>query len=113
MTIHISVELSHVCPLDDIARHAAALETGGFHRVWIPDTMVTPWEAWLAANLIVQHTTRLRIGVGVMNPYTRHPVAANTPTCQLSNLPFPPFCGRRIVMTMTHKQEGGCEITEI
>ncbi len=74
MTIHISVELSHVCPLDDIARHAAALETGGFHRVWVPDTMVTPWEAWLAANLIVQHTTRLRIGVGVMNPYTRHPV---------------------------------------
>ncbi|MBW1789245.1 MAG: LLM class flavin-dependent oxidoreductase, partial [Deltaproteobacteria bacterium] len=74
MTIHISVELSHVCPLQDIARHVAMLETAGFHRVWVPDTMVTPWEAWLAANLVAQHTTRLRIGVGVMNPYTRHPV---------------------------------------
>ena len=64
MAFNISVELSHVCPLEEITKHAAVLETGGFHRVWVPDTMVTPWEAWLAANLIAQQTTRLRIGVG-------------------------------------------------
>lgn len=74
MTIHISAELSHVCPLDDITAHAAALEAHGFHRVWIPDTLVSPWEVWLAASIIMQETSRIQIGLGVTNPYTRHPV---------------------------------------
>ncbi len=95
MTIQISVELSHVCPLDDIARHATALETNGFHRVWVPDTMVTPWEAWLAANMIAQHTTRLQIGVGVMNPYTRHPVVMAQMASTLQH-----FCGGRLTLSI-------------
>ncbi len=74
MNIRISVELSHVCPLEEISEHAAALESLGYYRVWVPDTIVSPWEAWLAAGLMVQHTTRLRIGLGVTNPYTRHPM---------------------------------------
>ena len=74
MNIHISVELSHVCPLEEITEHAAALESLGYYRVWVPDTIVSPWEAWLAAGLIVQHTTHLKIGLGVTNPYTRHPM---------------------------------------
>jgi alkanesulfonate monooxygenase SsuD/methylene tetrahydromethanopterin reductase-like flavin-dependent oxidoreductase (luciferase family) len=74
MAFKISVELSHVCPLEEIIEHAAELESCGFYRVWIPDTIISPWEAWLAAGLIVQHTSRLKIGLGVMNPYTRHPL---------------------------------------
>ena len=74
MPIHVSAELSHVCPLEDITAHAAALELGGFYRVWVPDTVVSPWEAWLAASLIMQTTSRIRLGLGVTNPYTRHPV---------------------------------------
>jgi alkanesulfonate monooxygenase SsuD/methylene tetrahydromethanopterin reductase-like flavin-dependent oxidoreductase (luciferase family) len=74
MALNISVELSHVCPLDEIPQHAAALECLGYYRVWVPDTVVSPWEAWLAAGLIMQHTDRLRIGLGVTNPYTRHPL---------------------------------------
>jgi alkanesulfonate monooxygenase SsuD/methylene tetrahydromethanopterin reductase-like flavin-dependent oxidoreductase (luciferase family) len=74
MALNISVELSHVCPLDEIPKHAAALESLGYYRVWVPDTIVSPWEAWLAACLIMQHTDRLRIGLGVTNPYTRHPL---------------------------------------
>jgi alkanesulfonate monooxygenase SsuD/methylene tetrahydromethanopterin reductase-like flavin-dependent oxidoreductase (luciferase family) len=72
--IRISVELSHICPLADIATHAAALEAHGFYRVWVPDTVVSPWEAWLAASVILHATQRLQIGLGVTNPYTRHPV---------------------------------------
>jgi alkanesulfonate monooxygenase SsuD/methylene tetrahydromethanopterin reductase-like flavin-dependent oxidoreductase (luciferase family) len=74
MTIRISAELSHICPLEEIKAHADALESNGFYRVWVPDTIVSQWEAWLAASVIMQTTDRLRIGVGVMNPYTRHPV---------------------------------------
>ena len=74
MAIKISAELSHICPLEEIKSHADALETYGFHRVWVPDTVVSPWEAWIAASLIMQQTVRLQIGLGVTNPYTRHPV---------------------------------------
>lgn len=73
MTIRISVELSHVCPVEDITKHAFALESKGFYRVWVPDTIVSPWEAWLTAGLITQNTERIQIGLGVTNPYTRHP----------------------------------------
>lgn len=72
--MQISVELSHVCPLDELATHAAAMEASGFSRVWVPDTVVSPWEAWLAASAIVHATHRIRLGLGVTNPYTRHPV---------------------------------------
>lgn len=74
MTLKISAELSHICPLDELTAQAAALERYGFHRVWVPDTVVSAWEAWMAASLILQQTSRLQVGVGVTNPYTRHPV---------------------------------------
>jgi 5,10-methylenetetrahydromethanopterin reductase len=74
VAIRISAELSHICRLDDVSQHAAALEGYGFHRVWVPDTVVSPWEAWLVASLVAQQTTQLQIGLGVTNPYTRHPV---------------------------------------
>jgi alkanesulfonate monooxygenase SsuD/methylene tetrahydromethanopterin reductase-like flavin-dependent oxidoreductase (luciferase family) len=74
VSIRISAELSHVCPLEEITTHAIALETRGFYRVWVPDTVVSPWEAWLAASVIMHATSHLQIGLGVTNPYTRHPV---------------------------------------
>lgn len=73
MAIKISVELAHNCALHEIVRHAEVLESHGYHRVWVPDTIVSPWEAWLAAAVVIHHTSRIRIGLGVTNPYTRHP----------------------------------------
>ena len=84
--IKISAELSHICPLAEIVRQARVLEEKGFYRVWVPDTIVSPWEAWLAASLIIQNTTRLRIGLGVTNPYTRHPVVMAQMACTLQTL---------------------------
>lgn len=86
MPIHVSVELSHVCPLDEIPAHIKVLENGGFHRVWVPDAFVTPWEAWLTAGLIAERTERLKIGVGVMNPYTRHPMVTAQMATMLQSL---------------------------
>jgi 5,10-methylenetetrahydromethanopterin reductase len=74
MTIRISAELSHICPLEEITSQVVALETYGFYRIWVPDTVFSPWDAWLAASLIMQTTSRIQIGLGVTNPYTRHPV---------------------------------------
>jgi 5,10-methylenetetrahydromethanopterin reductase len=72
--IKISVELSHQCPLDEIKVQASRLESLGIYRVWIPDTLVSPWEAWLAASIVAQNTKKILIGLGVTNPFTRHPV---------------------------------------
>lgn len=72
--IKISAELSHICPLPEIIRHAGILEEKDFHRIWIPDTVVSPWEAWITAAVIAQNTDKIKIGLGVTNPYTRHPV---------------------------------------
>jgi alkanesulfonate monooxygenase SsuD/methylene tetrahydromethanopterin reductase-like flavin-dependent oxidoreductase (luciferase family) len=74
VALRISAELSHICPLDELVQHAEALEQHGFYRVWVPDTVVSPWEAWMAAGLLLQQTERLQVGLGVTNPYTRHPV---------------------------------------
>jgi alkanesulfonate monooxygenase SsuD/methylene tetrahydromethanopterin reductase-like flavin-dependent oxidoreductase (luciferase family) len=75
MALKISVELAHNCALEEIALHADALESHGCYRVWVPDTIVSAWEAWLAAGIIVQRTRRIQIGLGVINPYTHHPVS--------------------------------------
>jgi|GEM_PF-1573619 len=74
MAIRVSAELSHICPLQQIAEHAEALEAQGFHRVWVPDTVVSPWEAWSATCIVSQKTSTIGLGFGVTNPYTRHPV---------------------------------------
>jgi len=84
--IKISAELSHLCPLTEIVRQARVLEDKGFYRVWVPDTMVSPWEAWLTASLIIQNTSKLNIGLGVTNPYTRHPVVMAQMACTLQTL---------------------------
>ncbi|MBU4000683.1 MAG: LLM class flavin-dependent oxidoreductase [Proteobacteria bacterium] len=70
----ISVELSHQCPLDELTDHAKAFDSQGFYRVWVPDTLVSPWEAWMAASILAQNTEQVLIGLGVTNPFTRHPV---------------------------------------
>jgi alkanesulfonate monooxygenase SsuD/methylene tetrahydromethanopterin reductase-like flavin-dependent oxidoreductase (luciferase family) len=74
MAVNISVELSHICPLEEISDQAIVIESHGYYRVWVPDTVVSPWESWLAASIIMHHTNQLKIGLGVTNPYTRHPV---------------------------------------
>ncbi len=84
--IKTSAELSHICPLAEIVRQAGVLEEQGFYRVWVPDTIVSPWEAWMAASQIIQNTTRLKVGLGVTNPYTRHPVVMAQMACTLQNL---------------------------
>lgn len=95
MGLRISAELSHICPLDEIVQHAAAMEAHGFYRVWVPDTVVSAWEAWMAATLILQQTERLQVGVGVTNPYTRHPVVVAQMAAMMQH-----YSGGRLAMSL-------------
>ena len=74
MAIQISLELSHQCPLEEITDHAKFMDNHEFYRVWVPDTLVSNWDAWLAASIILHNTRKIHIGLGVTNPYTRHPI---------------------------------------
>lgn len=95
MAIRISVELSHICPLEELTAHSAAAEAHGFYRIWVPDTVVSPWEAWMAASTIMHTTTRLHIGVGVTNPYTRHPVIMAQMAATMQN-----YSGGRLALSL-------------
>ncbi|MBI4595277.1 MAG: LLM class flavin-dependent oxidoreductase [Candidatus Tectomicrobia bacterium] len=86
MNIKISAELSHICPLADIKLHAKALEKKGFDRIWVPDTIVSPWEYWIAATLVVENTKRVKVGLGVTSPYPRSPVVLAQALSTLNSL---------------------------
>jgi len=86
MALKISVELSHIISVEEIPKHAALIESLGLYRVWIPDTVVSKWEAWIAACTIVHQTKRTQVGLGVTNPYTRHPVVVAQMAATLQHL---------------------------
>ena len=86
MGMKISAELSHICPLVDIGLHARVLEEKGFYRIWIPDTIVSPWEYWVASTVVVENTRQIKVGLGVTNPYARSPVILAQALATLNNL---------------------------
>ena len=86
MIMRISAELSHICPVADIGLHARALEERKYYRIWIPDTIVSPWEYWIASTLVVENTKQTRVGLGVTSPYARSPVILAQALSTLNNL---------------------------
>lgn len=59
-------------PLRDVASRAAAAERLGFDRLWLPDERLTR-NVYTALTVAALSTTRIELGVGVTNPYTRNP----------------------------------------
>jgi 5,10-methylenetetrahydromethanopterin reductase len=51
---------------------ATAAERAGFSTVWFPENPFSRG-VWPAASACAVATRRLRLGLGVVNPYTRHP----------------------------------------
>lgn len=56
--------------LVELARHAEAL---GYERIWIPDEGLAGRDCYVTLAAIAAATTRVRIGTGITNAYTRHP----------------------------------------
>ena len=57
----------------DSVRHAMLAETLGFSSYWVPEDYAFPG-AFSICSAIACQTERIKIGIGVLNPYTRHPV---------------------------------------
>lgn len=52
---------------------AVAAEQAGFDEVWVTEDYVERG-AFALAGAIAQATSRIQVGIGVVNPWTRHPV---------------------------------------
>lgn len=62
----------------DTGAFAAQVEAAGFDFLWIPDTPILAgrWrDVYVHLTCAALQTSRLRLGPGVTNPLTRHPVA--------------------------------------
>ncbi|HLZ73176.1 MAG TPA: LLM class flavin-dependent oxidoreductase [Dehalococcoidia bacterium] len=55
------------------ARQAAAAERAGFDGLAFVDSQNLAGDCYVALALAAQATTRLKLGTGVTNPFTRHP----------------------------------------
>lgn len=54
----------------DMARKA---EECGFAEFHIAERLDFPYPTWPSLFMMAEHTTRIRLGTGVTNPYSRHP----------------------------------------
>ena len=68
----IGIQVENVNARDFVVQ-AQAAERLGFHSFWVPEDYVFPG-AFSSAAAIAAATSRIKIGTGVINPYTRHPV---------------------------------------
>lgn len=79
--IEHGIRVPTVGPAQDTGAYAADVERAGFDFLWIPDT---PWLAGRWRDVYVHlaacafATERLRLGPGVTNPLTRHPLATGS-----------------------------------
>lgn len=58
---------------DESVARAKLAEVLGFGSYWVPEDYAFPG-AFSICSAIATQTTRIKIGIGVLNPYTRHPV---------------------------------------
>jgi 5,10-methylenetetrahydromethanopterin reductase len=66
------VALSNEVPLEESAALARRAEDLGFDEVWVPESRHGR-SATTAAAVLARETGRIGIGVGVVNPFWRHP----------------------------------------
>jgi 5,10-methylenetetrahydromethanopterin reductase len=71
--VRLAYSLSGQRNLRDALALAQAAEASGFDEVWVTEDYFERG-AFTAAAAIAASTTRVRIGIGVVNPWTRHPM---------------------------------------
>jgi 5,10-methylenetetrahydromethanopterin reductase len=80
-----SLALPLDAPVDVIGARARAAEQLGFDRVWLPDERLRR-SVYVALTACALKTETLGLGVGVTNPYTRHPAVTAASIASLEEL---------------------------
>lgn len=60
-------------PVADVVDDARRAEDVGCRRCWVYDEGLATRDAWVTMTAVALATSRIRIGPGITNPYTRHP----------------------------------------
>ncbi len=60
-------------PVAEMARLGAVAEEAGFDRCWLFDEGLATRDLYVTLTAMALATTRIRLGPGITNPYTRHP----------------------------------------
>ena len=77
MTVRFGLRVPTVGTPQDTGAYAAEVEAAGFDFMWTPDTPVLAgcWrDVYVHLTCAALGTSKLRLGPGVTNPITRHPV---------------------------------------
>lgn len=82
------MKFSHCVMLDkrlpDVIAHVGKAEELGIDHVWIPDENFMP-DPYTALGALGVSTERIGLGVGIANPYTRHPMQIARAVATLSD----------------------------
>ncbi len=80
------INLMPDAPVAEVAKVGARAEELGFGRCWLYDEGLATRDLYVSLTAIALATTRLEIGPGVTNPYTRHASVAAAATASLYEL---------------------------
>ncbi len=89
MSVQHGLRVPTVGKPQDTGAYAAEVEAGGFDFMWTPDTPILAgrWrDVWSHMTVAALHTENLRLGPGVTNPLTRHPVTTASAVLTLDDV---------------------------
>jgi len=85
-TLATGVLLAPDHPAQHIVRLACRAEELGYGSVWAADEGVKTRDVFVTMTAIAAATQRLRIGTGLVNPYTRHPALTASAVASIDEL---------------------------
>ena len=81
-----SVNLIPEAPVEQIVALGRRAEALGFERCWVYDEGLATRDVYVTLAAIAVATSRLRIGTGITNPYTRHPATTAAAIATIDDL---------------------------
>jgi 5,10-methylenetetrahydromethanopterin reductase len=73
-------------PIAEIVATAVEAERLGFHGCWVYDEGIVMRDVYVLLAAIAQATSRVKIGTGITNPYTRHPATTAAAVATIDDL---------------------------
>jgi 5,10-methylenetetrahydromethanopterin reductase len=81
----LGVSVSNEVPVSETVQLSVEAEKAGLYGVWIPESYHHR-SGYTAASAVASATEKLNIALGIINPYTRHPVLIAMETATLDEL---------------------------
>jgi 5,10-methylenetetrahydromethanopterin reductase len=73
-------------PIDDLVALGVLAEDLGYSRCWVYDEGLATRDVYITLAAIAAATTRLQLGTGITNPYTRHPATTAAAVASLDEM---------------------------